>query len=223
MGEPEHEIRSVVFYPDGSTIAVSDRRKTKIADAQSGATRITIPSGSHFPFALNPIRNILAKGPDEFYDSLGGQEIRSPVTGNGTSVAFSPDGTAVFDGVNLWNLDTRKRVARLTFTGTMSGSVFTPFSHNGKMIAMEYGLWNTSGGRPLWMQSRDDSRYVTGVAFTPDDRFVLTSDRNGQVRIAEVATGRIANTIHPHEQVEGLALSPDGSLLVTIGPRAMAR
>ena len=220
VADSEHEIRSVVFYPDGATLAVSDRRKTRVIDAQSGATRVILPSGSHFPIALNPRRNVLAIKPDVFYDSLSGQPIPSPITNHGTNMVFSPDGTLLCEDLDLWNLDTGKQVARLSFPGTSVRSTLAAFSHDGKMIAMEYGLWKTAGGQRVWSQAHDKSRFVTGVAFTPDDGFVLTSDRNGELRISEVSTGRVARVFRWHDEVEGLALSPDGALLVTIGTAA---
>jgi len=151
-------------------------------------------------------------------DSLSGRPIPPPTTNHGTNVVFSPDGSLLCVDLDVWNLDTRKRVTRLSSPGTSVRSTLAAFSHDGKLIAMEYGLWKTAVGQPVWLQPHDKSRFVTGVAFTPDDRFVLTSDRNGELRISEVSTGRVARVFRWHDEVEGLALSPDGALLVTIGP-----
>jgi WD40 repeat protein len=55
------------------------------------------------------------------------------------------------------------------------------------------------------------------MAFTPDDRFVISSDRYGEIEVRDAATGRVVTSFRGHKQTNGMALSRDGSTLVTVG------
>jgi WD40 repeat protein len=217
LTDPDDEVRSVVFDGRGTGLAVGDRRKTKLIDIRSGTTRITIAEGNHFPIAFDPHKKLLALKPDVFYDYLSGQPKACPVNRPGTNGAFSPDGTLFCADLDIWDLRSGRKVAELGFPGTAK-STLAAFSRDRKSIAMEYGIWKTSGGQPVWMQAHERSTFVTGITFTPDDRFLLISDRNGELRISEVPNGKLIDSLKPHESIEGMALAPNGSAMVTIGP-----
>ena len=92
------------------------------------------------------------------------------------------------------------------------------FSHDNKMIGTAHDLWMVGGGeKPVWKCVVPGSTYPSGIAFTPDDKFLLSSDYSSGVSIVDVANGEIVNTLIPGHNVMGMAVSPDGSLLVTIG------
>ena len=44
IAEPMDQSIAIVFYPEGLTIAVGDRRKTKIVDTRTGALKFSIPA-----------------------------------------------------------------------------------------------------------------------------------------------------------------------------------
>ena len=57
---------------------------------------------------------------------------------------------------------------------------------------------------------------VTGVAFSPDGRFLATASNDGSARIWDVATGRELKVLRGHwSVVSSVAFSPDGRFLAT--------
>jgi len=59
--------------------------------------------------------------------------------------------------------------------------------------------------------------WVFDVAFTPDGRAVLAGVRDGKVREYDVATGKVHELGRGNGPIEAVAVSPDGSTLVTGG------
>lgn len=58
--------------------------------------------------------------------------------------------------------------------------------------------------------------YVTAVAFTPDDKIVISGSQDHTARLWDVATGRALVTLSGHtDAIVTLALSPDGKILAT--------
>jgi WD40 repeat protein len=54
------------------------------------------------------------------------------------------------------------------------------------------------------------------MAFTPDSRYILAGTDDGLLRIWDVATWRILDTIKAHDgSIRAIAFSPDGKLMAT--------
>ena len=60
LTDPDDEVDSVAFYPDGLSLAVGDRNKTKIVDVKTGSIRFILPEGGYGPIAFNVQEKILA-------------------------------------------------------------------------------------------------------------------------------------------------------------------
>jgi len=66
--------------------------------------------------------------------------------------------------------------------------------------------------------------WAPGLAYAPGGHSLAATDRDGVLRIWDVATGELIQTIQAHQKsASGVAYSPDGSLLATAGYDAMAR
>ena len=94
------------------------------------------------------------------------------------------------------------------------------FSHDSRFLATGIAVWNLGHGQLVWEQPPIVSRYlspISGLAFSPDDRFLVMSTQEGELRISDAGNGRVVNSFYPHGHVVGMALSPDGRAMVTIG------
>jgi len=65
---------------------------------------------------------------------------------------------------------------------------------------------------------------VTGIAFSPDEKYLVTCSFDGSVRLWEVATGKEVRRFAGHTVAAfGAAFSPDGKYILTSGRDGTAR
>jgi WD40 repeat protein len=108
-----------------------------------------------------------------------------------TNVAFSPDGRLLvttgfgLKGVETWNVRTGKLVHQLVGQfGTVSAAAFSP---DGRWLVtagpISAGLWQSDSDHPFFYLRGDKAGGLTSVAFSPDGHLVLSSSRDGSVRL----------------------------------------
>jgi WD40 repeat protein len=75
-------------------------------------------------------------------------------------------------------------------------------------------FWHLETGDVRALEGAD--KFLDGVAFTRDGRFVLSGGTDRAVFAWEVATGRLIGRVADHtNSIRGVALSPDGTRLAT--------
>ncbi len=135
------------------------------------------------------------------------------------AASFSPDGRLVLAaggrGAVLWNAATGARVRSLRLTRAATSAMF---SGNGRLVlTTSLGgatLWRTATGRRVALLQQ---RPVQAGTFSPDGRLVATLDTSKpqpRVRVFD-SGGRLLHLFAPDAELEGVAFSPDGSLLAT--------
>ncbi len=149
----------------------------------------------------------------------------------GQGAAFLPDGRTVVsvrDGnaILLWDARTGRLLRRIDTGG------FTPswngfgLSRDGKRLLLSGSVrddqsWRSAAavfdltdGKLLRTFERLPREGVNAAAMTPDGKMVFTIDRNGKLRVEEVATGaELLRQQFPGDVMASIAVSPDGSTL----------
>jgi len=180
----------VGMSPNGLQLAVSDGTKLTVIDLATGKTVMTVLKG--------------------------------------TGAAFSRDGRylAVVStrdmklGIELWDASLGVRVRR--FDNTVGQRFCLPaFSPNGKLLVAgsTYGskssmpIWNILTGK-IVNKLPVASRYVAGVAFSPDGKRVAVADRVSSLRVVDVESGKALSGISSGlTRIYSVAFSPDGRFL----------
>lgn len=163
-------------------------------------------------------------GSARLWDVKTGKQIRT-FQGNmafSRSAVFSPDALFVLisDGeqARLWDAASGQLVRSFT-ADVLIGSI--AFSHDGRFVLAGDGktarIWDAASGAPLKsFLGHTDS--VFSVAFSQDDRYILTGSTDHSARLWDVATSRQIRSFDGQvAEVLSVAFSPDGSRVLTGG------
>lgn len=150
-----------------------------------------------------------------------------------SALALSHDGRrALFgggDGFALWDLPLLKRAHALSHKrapgeGRSVGFV-AAFSPNDELaVTVERAkndvhpmrLWDVTSGRELRSFAKPPKHLVRSVAFSPDGKYVLSTDDKFTAALWAVATGELIRSFKGHAQyVTEVAFSPNGAIVVT--------
>ena len=239
---PTDDGTSVLLSTDGSLAASGgEDGAVRLWDVVRGEARgeLRADEGTWVSgLAFSPDGSLLATIDDEagtvrLWDVASG-EPRGELRDEGTwvsALAFSPDGSLVAaagdDGVVLLDVASGEPRGELRDEGTWVSAL--AFSPDGTLLAAgddEAGtvqLWDVASGEPRGELRADEATSVWTVGFSPDGSLVAAAGGDGVVRLWDVTTGdlrgelvdRDEGVIEP-EFVTGLALSPDGSLAVSV-------
>jgi WD40 repeat protein/transcriptional regulator with XRE-family HTH domain len=233
---------SVVFSPDGNTLAVLDYPHVRLAGtatlwdvaaSHQISKPVAITSGSPEAFVPHSSPQTLVTGiwPDglRFWNATTGQLISSRLlAADSTLLAISPDGTMAATvshndhSVQVWNLATGNQTANLTKHNGLINAHSALFSPDGKTLATSSGgsvqLWNlTTGSLTATLTPRAGIYSSSSMAFSPDGKILATASDHG-VQLWDLATrsptGRLPTTI-ASGPVTSMAFSPDGKTLAT--------
>jgi WD40 repeat protein/predicted Ser/Thr protein kinase len=232
---------AMAFSADGRRLAVAtDLPVVSVWDTDTGrvVAELRTPSARVLAVAFHPPGDRLLTGsPDgtvHQWDLGTGREVELPYErheGEVRAVAYSPDGLRVASAgadrtVRLWRAQGRQDEAVLH--GHTKRVVGLAFSRDGRRLAswqddLVVRLWDTGPDATLPVL-RGHTGYVYPVAYTPDGRLIASGSwdgasgsRDGSVRLWDAATGEPVARLPQGGNVRALALSPDGTRLVTMG------
>jgi WD40 repeat protein len=146
------------------------------------------------------------------------------------AIAYSPDGkwlaSGSFQEVKLWDAQTGE--LKRTLTGFSERVVALAFSGNGKILATgggaptqdgELKLFDVESGKLLHdIKNNVHSDTVFSVAFSPDDKTIVSGGADKFVKTFEVASGKFLKSFEGHtHHVMGVGWSSDGKLLASAG------
>ena len=166
--------------------------------------------------------------------------------GDVMNAAFSPDGGRILTGegwghrgmgsaARLWDRATGELLAVLQHEGPLSRKIDLPAGNRRGRLAVFSGdgKWiltgSADGTARLWdeeghlVQSLPHESQVTSVSFSPDDRRILTAERNGVLSLWSLNGQELSRRRIHDGWVLSARFSPDGRSVVASGPDGTAR
>lgn len=229
VARPQRAAWDVAYSPDGKRLCVAYGDDTvKLWDASEGRAQevLRVAAEGMLTIAYSPDGKHLAggdrRGTVKLWDAATGNEVAQLVghLDRVATVAFAPDGKRLASGsadgsIRLWDLSAKKEAKTLEHIGGVHSVAFSP---NGQFIASA-GLdararsvvivWDAATGR--------ERRRLEGgsiVAFSPDSRFIASAA--GEVRLWEVASGKLLLAIADEGDITDLVFSPDGKRILAV-------
>ena len=208
----DEAVRSLAFSPDGAILATADGHpwsgggSAKLWDVKTGEllAELTVQGKidqlyiqAFFDIAFNPdgslVAAINADGDVQLWDVVSRKEVgmMTGVSGEGSGIAFSPDGKL------------------LAASGAASGYTNT---------IPELRLWDMATGALVFKLDRHNAA-AGKVKFSPDGKILASTsfyDSDGTVMLWDVGKGEVLATIDI-PGASDVAFSPKGTLLATAG------
>jgi WD40 repeat protein len=224
------EVSSVAFSHDGRHILVGSHLTAQLIDVDTGEEirRFEGHTSGVSSVAVSPCGRFILTGSWDnsarIWDKETGTE-RGRLEGHSdgiTAVSFSSDCSMALTAsrdktARLWDVTSRKEVRRFSGHGdTVSAA---SISSNGKHVytaseRIAYS-WSAQNGN-LTGSFKGNSALVSGVAFSPDGRFILIGSWDDSTRLLDAAGGIQIRQLQGHtDDVRAVAFSPDGRFLLT--------
>jgi len=142
-------------------------------------------------------------------------------------LAWAPDGKVVAsasqDGsVRLWSMEDYKQIKQLQ-TGWAFCVAWLPDGK--KLVTGNRGgfvqIWDRESGELIQTFKSGNYSFIISVACSPDGKTIAAGRLNGEIELWDVERSQVRLTLNNYSEsrcdVNGLAWSPDGSLLATTG------
>jgi WD40 repeat protein/tRNA A-37 threonylcarbamoyl transferase component Bud32 len=220
------DVNSVVFSPDGKTLAsASDDETIKLWNPATGKETQTLKGHSQWVWtvAFSPDGKILASGSADktikLWDLEKGTVINTLVghTDGVTGVAFSPDGKTLASGsldktIKLWNVGAGKEIC--TLKGHSKAIASVAFSPDGATLAS--GSWDKT--IKLWNLVLEKeirtlvghSDLVLSVTFSPDGVTLASGSKDKTIKLWNLVTGQASHTLKQHsDKVNSVTYVPN--------------
>ncbi len=190
---------AVAFSPDSRQLALVRRDGSiSLYDLSSGRPLQqlrSVPGGSRLAFDPQ-VRRLAINHPAgvRILDLATGSVLADLPQPSGCGcIAWHPDGKSVAvngnDGIiHLWDVATRKPIARLKGSRSAGGDICFAFNHVGDLLASTcwdrvLRLWDTRTGRQLF----STQSLLRSLHFSPDDRLLAVSIDDNKLRLLQVA------------------------------------
>ncbi|KAB8319080.1 hypothetical protein SD81_009175 [Tolypothrix campylonemoides VB511288] len=220
-------INSVVFSPDGKTIASASSDNTiKLCNLEGQLLKtLSGHDGRVWSVAFSPDGKTIASASDDKTIKLWNREgqLLKTLSGHGyevNSVVFSPDGKMIASAswdktIKLWN---RSGQLLKTLSGHDDRVTSVVFSPDGKTIASAsldktVKLWKMEGQLLKTLSGHDDT--VWSVVFSPDGNMIASASHDKSIKLWNLE-GKELQTLSGHDnRVTSVVFSPDGKTIAS--------
>jgi WD40 repeat protein len=238
---PGGGVRSVVFLPDGKTVAAATEDGSLVlVDGAKGKVAKTFKGhkGAAYSLAVSPDGKLAATGGEDkraiLWELPSGKQ-RATLSGHDNtvrSVAFSPDGSSLYTAsldkqLGEWNPQTGANVRMMGGQACIlmgvavsrgklkDGSPFAGAACHDGLVR----IWNLQSGKPQFALEGHEGE-VHAVAFSPagdgSNPQMATGDNDGNVLVWNVRAQKAELTLSGG-WTDAVAFSPDGTLVVGAG------
>ena len=249
INEPGSRFTRALFSPDGQRVALaaheqqSDRCYLGIWDVTSETSGIRKLAAQgeirHLCFSADGrnLARVVARFGTEVsvFDAHTGDVVLGPLqVPHLPFVQFSPGGQSLCvalgdTGVKIWDLSSGQSREVLQPSETIQSIAF---NHDGKWVAVGTGLHFGTGSGSAYICDAQTGKLVAprishprpilSVAFSPDDRHLLTTSDDAVVRVWEVRSGQMAVAPLPHESpLQRAVFAGDGRCVVTVAEQTV--
>ena len=223
---------SVVFSPDGETLATGDiDGKICLWRVADGKQLLTLQAHQTWIWSIDfsPDGRILASGSEDasihLWDLASGGCVRT-LRGdmNGVrSICFSPDGRTLASGsddamICLWDVASGRWLK--TLQAHTERVMTVKFSPDGRTLASGSSdrvirLWDVLSSRCLQILN-GHSGWIWSVGFSPDGQTLASGSDDLTIRLWNVHDGECTNVANGHtDSIQSVGFSPDGRTLAS--------
>jgi len=210
------DVRSVAFSSDGKLLAsAGNDHAIHIWEVKTGEQIHVLEEEREraFSVAFSPDNLTLASGGFNgvirFWDVVTGeQKMMIPKTGNGFSIAYSPNGVLLATTgmtVKLWHAKTGEEMLKLDY--------------NLKILDTQVQLAGRDPEKMIGIMrdfQKNMMNMAENVAFSPDGKTLAVARSDGPINLWDIETQTLKKSFSGHKRrVESIAFAPDGKTLAS--------
>lgn len=233
LGQNTGEMSSLVFTPDGLTLASGNKNKTaQIWDISTGSLKRNFigDNSKVWSVALNSKATYLAGGTADWrvliWNLITGEIIRTVEhTATIWSVAFSPNDQLIASGssdntIKVWQVESGELIYDLL--GHKDYVYSVAISADGKTLVSgsqdkTVKVWDLGTGNLIYTLNGHTAG-VRSVAISPDNKTIVSCSYDGTLKIWNLRTGELIHTLTGHiGGIVAVAISDDSTLIASGG------